>query len=302
MPPVDDAPPHSAGSPTRQNHRPIEQLPTSLFPYPSKTLDLFRAPAPRQVMSATRKRILVTGGARRVGRRFAEHLSAAGHAVVIHANSNAAEADTLCNQLRRTNPDVWTISADLSDHTAACALIDQASQLAGGPLSGLVNSASVFDYDTPEAMKIDVFDLAMKVNLRAPALLSERFAAQADPARDNCIINLLDQKLWNMNPDFFSYTLSKAALEAANTMLALALAPRVRVVGVAPGLTLTSHMLSDEKFAELHRQSPLGRSSTPQDVAATVAFALDNRSITGTTLLVDGGQHLMRFERDFSLM
>jgi NAD(P)-dependent dehydrogenase (short-subunit alcohol dehydrogenase family) len=115
-------------------------------------------------------------------------------------------------------------------------------------------------------------------------------------------VNLLDQKLWNMNPDFFSYTLSKAALEAANTMLALALAPRVRVVGVAPGLTLTSHLLTDEKFAELHRQSPLGRSSTPQDVAATVAFALTNRSITGTTLLVDGGQHLMRFERDFSLM
>ncbi|MCV0441323.1 MAG: SDR family oxidoreductase, partial [Hydrogenophaga sp.] len=121
-------------------------------------------------------------------------------------------------------------------------------------------------------------------------------------AEGAAVVNLLDQKLWNMNPDFFSYTLSKAALEAANTMLALALAPRVRVVGVAPGLTLTSHLLSDEKFAELHRQSPLGRSSTPQDVAAAVVFALDNRSITGTTLLVDGGQHLMRFERDFSLM
>jgi len=105
-----------------------------------------------------------------------------------------------------------------------------------------------------------------------------------------------------MNPDFFSYTLSKAALEAANTMLAMALAPVMRVVGVAPGLTLTSHLLTDEKFQALHRQSPLGRSSTPQDVAATVRFALDNRSLTGTTLLVDGGQHLMRFERDFSLM
>jgi NAD(P)-dependent dehydrogenase (short-subunit alcohol dehydrogenase family) len=96
--------------------------------------------------------------------------------------------------------------------------------------------------------------------------------------------------------------LSKAALESANTLMAQAFAPQMRVVGVAPGLTLTSHMLSDEKFAELHRQSPLGRSSTPEDVAATVAFALSNRSITGTTLLVDGGQHLMRFERDFSCM
>jgi NAD(P)-dependent dehydrogenase (short-subunit alcohol dehydrogenase family) len=116
------------------------------------------------------------------------------------------------------------------------------------------------------------------------------------------VVNLLDQKLWNQNPDFFSYTLSKAALEAAGTMLALALAPLVRVVGVAPGLTLTSHLLSDAQFEARHKLSPLGRSSTPADVAATVKFALENRSITGTTLLVDGGQHLMKFERDFSLM
>jgi NAD(P)-dependent dehydrogenase (short-subunit alcohol dehydrogenase family) len=115
-------------------------------------------------------------------------------------------------------------------------------------------------------------------------------------------VNLLDQKLWNPNPDFLSYTLSKAALEAATPMLALALAPRVRVVGVAPGLTLPSHMLDDDKFAQLHKLSPLGRSSTPADVVATVKFALENGSITGTTLLVDGGQHLMKFERDFSLM
>jgi NAD(P)-dependent dehydrogenase (short-subunit alcohol dehydrogenase family) len=113
---------------------------------------------------------------------------------------------------------------------------------------------------------------------------------------------MLDQKLWNQNPDFLSYTLSKAALEAATTMLAIALAPQLRVVGVAPGLTLTSHLLSQQKFDALHRLSPLGRSSTPQDVAATVKFALDNSSITGTTLLVDGGQHLMKFDRDFSLM
>ena len=122
------------------------------------------------------------------------------------------------------------------------------------------------------------------------------------PIHFDLVAVYLDQKLWNQNPDFVSYTLSKAALEAAGTMLALALAPRVRVVGVAPGLTLTSHLLSDDKFAQLHRLSPLGRSSTAADVASTVRFALENQSITGTTLLVDGGQHLMKFERDFSLM
>jgi hypothetical protein len=116
------------------------------------------------------------------------------------------------------------------------------------------------------------------------------------------VINMLDQKLWNPNPDFLSYTLSKAALEAANTLLAQALAPRVRVVGVAPGLTLTSHMLDDDKFQQLHKLSPLGRSSSVEEVVSTVVFAMHNRGITGTTLLVDGGQHLMKFERDFSLM
>ena len=116
------------------------------------------------------------------------------------------------------------------------------------------------------------------------------------------VVNLLDQKLWNPNPDFFSYTLSKAALEAATTLLAQALSPRVRVVGVAPGLTLPNPMIAPEQFVSLHQMSPLGRSSCAADVAATVAFALANQSITGTTLLVDGGQHLMHFERDFSQM
>ena len=133
------------------------------------------------------------------------------------------------------------------------------------------------------------------------AARENKAAREARPSR-GVVVNLLDQKLWNQNPDFLSYTLSKAALEAANTMLAMALAPLVRVVGVAPGLTLTSHLLSDAQFEALHKLSPLGRSSTPADVAATVKFALDNQSITGTTLLVDGGQHLMKFARDFSLM
>jgi NAD(P)-dependent dehydrogenase (short-subunit alcohol dehydrogenase family) len=143
----------------------------------------------------------------------------------------------------------------------------------------------------------------LRTNTAAPILLAQALHEHVAPrGGTGVVVNLLDQKLWNPNPDFLSYTLSKAALEAANTMLAMALAPNLRVVGVAPGLTLTSPMLSREKFEQLHRLSPLGRSSTPQDVAAAVRFALENSSITGTTLLVDGGQHLMKFDRDFSLM
>src|SRR4029078_3933237 len=116
--------------------------------------------------------------------------------------------------------------------------------------------------------------------------LHEHVSARAEPAAGSgVVVNMLDQKLWNQNPDFMSHTVSKAALEAATTMLAIALAPQLRVVGGAPGLTLTSHLLSQEKFDSLHRLSPLGRSSTPQDVVAAVKFALDNASITGTTLL-----------------
>ena len=175
-----------------------------------------------------------------------------------------------------------------------------------GAVDAVVNSAALFDYDDAASFGHAQMERHWRTNTAAPILLAqalaEHLAARGAGPASGCVVNLLDQKLFNPNPDFVSYTLSKAALQAATTLLAQALAPTVRVVGVAPGLTLTSHLLSDERFAELHQQSPLGRSSTPEDVASTVRFALDNRSITGTTLLVDGGQHLMRFDRDFSMM
>ena len=249
-------------------------------------------------MTKSLKRILVTGGAKRVGKHFVERLSAAGHGVIIHANSNAAEAEQLCEQLRASNPDTWAISADLADHTAACALIDQASQLAGGPLSGLVNSASVFDYDTPGAMNIEAFDKAMAVNLRAPALLSERFAAQADPARDNCIVNMLDQKLWAMNPDFYSYTMSKAALLAATDMMARAFAPAVRVNASAPGLLLPSYDQTREEFETVASRNPMQRPIALDDVSSALEFLMSNAALTAQVMHVDNGQRLMSSARD----
>ncbi|MBK8838163.1 MAG: SDR family oxidoreductase [Hyphomonadaceae bacterium] len=249
-------------------------------------------------MTAGLKRILVTGGAKRVGRRLVEQLSAAGHGLVIHANANAAEAEQLCAQLRGDNPHVWAIAADLSDHTAACALIDQASQLAGGPLSGLVNSASVFDHDTPGAMDIAAFDRAIAVNLRAPALLSERFAAQADPARDNCIVNILDQKLWNMNPDFYSYTMSKAGLLAATDMMARAFAPAVRVNAIAPGLLLPSHDQTLAEFETVASRNPMQRPIALDDVVSAVEFLMGNASLTAQVIHVDNGQRLKASARD----
>jgi NAD(P)-dependent dehydrogenase (short-subunit alcohol dehydrogenase family) len=249
-------------------------------------------------MTTGLKRILVTGGAKRVGRRFVEKLSAAGHGVVIHANSNAAEAELLAEKLRPANPHTWVVKADLANAAAASALIGEAAQLAGAPLSGLINSASVFDYDEPTAMDVAVFDKAMAVNLRAPALLSERFAAQVDPSRDNCMVNILDQKLWNMNPDFYSYTMSKAGLLAATNMMARAFAPAVRVNAIAPGLLMPSHDQTQAEFEATASRNPMGKPIDLDNVVSALEFLLGNTALTGQVLHIDNGQRLAFSARD----
>lgn len=255
--------------------------------------------------------VLVTGAAKRLGRDIALALAAAGWRVAVHYRGSQDEAAKTIADCSMLTGGAAAFHADLSDEAAVKGLLPSVIE-SMGHVDAVVNSASTFEHDTNASFSFAALEKHMRSNAGAPILLAQalhdhisqrKLASDAGtPFTGGAVVNLLDQKLWNQNPDFLSYTLSKAALEAANTMLAMALSPLIRVVGVAPGLTLTSHMLSDAKFAALHKLSPLGRSSTPQDVAATVLFALQNQSITGTTLLVDGGQHLMRFERDFSLM
>jgi NAD(P)-dependent dehydrogenase (short-subunit alcohol dehydrogenase family) len=193
-------------------------------------------------------------------------------------------------------------AADLSDEKQTKALVHTVAERMGH-VDAVVNSAALFEHDSAKSFSYAMLQKHMLTNTAAAIMLAQKLHAHAcERDGSGVVVNLLDQKLWNLNPDFFSYTMSKASLETANTVLAKALAPQLRVVGVAPGLTLTSHMLSDEKFQDLHKLSPLGRSSTVEDVVATVLFVLLNQSITGTTILVDGGQHLIPFERDFSLM
>ena len=252
--------------------------------------------------------VLITGAARRLGREMALALAAAGWQVAVHYRGSADEAQATvadCTKAGRNGARFAAFQADLSDEAATRALLPQVIAHFGA-VDAVVNSASLFEHDDAATFSYGAMQAHLAANTGAPVLLAQALHAHrvelgADGA-NGVVVNMLDQKLWNQNPDFFSYTLSKAALEAATTMLALALAPQLRVVGVAPGLTITSHMLSDDKFQQLHRLSPLGRSSTAADVVGAVRFALENRSITGTTLLVDGGQHLMKFDRDFSLM
>jgi NAD(P)-dependent dehydrogenase (short-subunit alcohol dehydrogenase family) len=246
--------------------------------------------------------VLVTGAARRLGRDIALTLAAQGWDVAVHCRASRDEAQATAADIRALGRRACVLCADLSDEAAVRTLVPQAmAEL--GQLDAVVNSASTFEYDNSASFSYAMLERHMRANT-APAIVLAQALAEHVKARgsEGAVVNMLDQKLWNPNPDFLSYTLSKAALEAATTLLALALAPVVRVVGVAPGLTLTSEWLQGEQFKQLHQLSPMGRSSTAQDVAATVAFALANRSMTGTTLLVDGGQHLQRFERDFSMM
>jgi NAD(P)-dependent dehydrogenase (short-subunit alcohol dehydrogenase family) len=241
--------------------------------------------------------------------------------VAVHYRGSRQEALKTSAECAQLSGSSHVFQADLSDEAQVRALVPQViAQM--GRLDAVVNSASTFEHDSAETFGFDCMDKHFRANTGAPIVLAQALhahtlarqgqtnsnaAADADADADEAgplgvVVNLLDQKLWNLNPDFFSYTLSKAALETATTLLAMALSPQLRVVGVAPGLTLTSHLLTDAQFTARHKLSPLGRSSTPADVAATVTFALNNQSLTGTTILVDGGQHLMRFERDFSML
>ena len=270
------------------------------------------------------KVVLVTGAGKRLGREIALELARAGWRIAVHYRHSREDAiKTVADCAHRagasgqfdtfsgpdnglaapqTNPAAHAFGCDLGDEAAVRALLPQVIAKFGR-VDAVVNSASTFEHDNAETFGFAALEKHLRSNTGAAILLAQALHAHvAARGAEGAVVNLLDQKLWNQNPDFFSYTLSKAALEAANTMLALALAPQVRVVGVAPGLTMTSHLLTQEQFEARHKLSPLGRSSTPEDVAASVRFALENRSITGTTLLVDGGQHLIKFERDFSCM
>lgn len=252
--------------------------------------------------------MLVTGGARRLGREIALALARAGWRVAVHYRSGRADAIETVAACAALAGDSDCFVADFSDETATRSLLAQVLARFGR-VDAVVNSAALFEHDDAASFGYARLQQHLCSNTGAPIVLAQALHAHlaarqaaGEAGVQGAVVNLLDQKLWNQNPDFLSYTLSKAALEAAGTMLALALAPLVRVVGVAPGLTLTSHMLAPERFAQLHALSPLGRSSEPAEVADAVRFALENRALTGTTLLVDGGQHLQRFERDFSLM
>lgn len=253
----------------------------------------------------SRPTVLVTGAARRIGRAIALELARAGFDLALHYRRSAAEARALAGELEALGARAECFAADLADE-AACRALVPAAAARMGRLDAVVNNASHFAYDDAASFGHAAMEAHWRANT-APAILLARALATELEAQGGdaagCVVNLSDQKLWNPNPDYFSYTLSKAALDAATTMLAMALAPRVRVAGVAPGVTLVSGVAMDAAgFDAAHRMTPLGRSSTPEDVARTVRFVIESPALTGTTIVVDGGQHLARQPRDVAFL
>ncbi len=247
------------------------------------------------------KSALVTGGAQRIGRAIALALAEAGWDVAIQYRQSREAALAVAEQIRALGQRAQAIACDLDAAADVADLLD-ACEGAVGPVRCIVNNAARFEADTAATFTLSALDAHMRVNVGVPVLLAQALHARLPAGAQGVVVNLLDQKLWNPNPDFFSYTLSKAALESATGLLTRALAPALRVVGVAPGLTLPARGQGPAGFAAAHVTTPLGRSSTPEDVARAVVFLTASSAITGTTLLVDGGQHLLPTERDIMFL
>lgn len=241
--------------------------------------------------------VLVTGAARRIGAVIARTLAGAGWGVVIHHRTGAEEAAALAAAIGAAGGRAWTLGADLADAAAAEALPARAAALCGG-LHALVNNASLFLYDTPSAFTAADFTRQAAVNLLAPALLLKAFAAQLPEGEEGAVVNLLDNRLWAPNPDYFTYALGKYGLAGMTEMAALHFAPRIRVNGVAPAITLESGAQGEEGFRRAHVNNPLRRGVEPEDVAAAVLYLLGARAVTGEVLVVDAGQRLRRRGRD----
>lgn len=235
--------------------------------------------------------ILVTGGAKRLGAAIARACAAAGHRVVIHHGRSGDEARALAAEIGAAG----TVGGDLAALDAIGDLWARACEVAGGPVDGLVNSASQFAFDRPEAIDVALAARLYAVNCTAPVLLAGALAGQG---RGGVVVNLLDQKLANPNPDFFSYSLSKAGLAAATTLMAQAFAPTVRVNAVAPGLTLPSGDQSAAAFAGVARANLLERPVGAEAVADAAVWLIGAESVTGQVLYVDSGQRFVKRDRD----
>jgi len=234
---------------------------------------------------------IVTGGARRIGAELSRALAADGWHVLVHCNRSAAEAGALAAELGRAS----VVRAELGEPDAAAIVMAALDGLP--PPRLLVNNASRFVHDDAAGFDVEGWNAHLDVNLRAPALLSQAFAARVGKG-PGLIVNLLDAKLAAPNPDFFSYTVSKFGLAALTELTARAFAPALRVCGIAPSVTLVSGPQSRDDFEAVHRLNALGRGVEAADIVAALRFIVATHCLTGHTVLLDGGQRFLGLPRD----
>ncbi len=235
---------------------------------------------------------LVTGAGKRIGRALALTLADTGYDIAVHYNSSKADAEDVAALIEKKGRRAAVVKADLSEESETENLIEKATA-AVGPLSLLVNSASAFEHDDIETMTHASWDRHMEANLRAPVKLAQDFAKQARQGANNLIVNLIDQRVLKLTPQFLSYTASKAALFSITKTLAQALGPKgIRVNAIGPGPTLKNPRQSDEDWRRQNEATVLGCGAKPEDISAALIYLTTARAVTGQMIAVDGGQHL----------
>lgn len=249
-------------------------------------------------MTASRPWVLVTGGAKRLGRAVAMKAASQGWNVAVHYGSSADAATSTAAGVFALGGEAVSIRADLAQE--ADTLVEKTAALAEAPLTALVNCAAIFDHDIATTFTPELAERHMRVNAYAPVTLANALAAQLPAGATGAVVNFLDYKLAQPYPDHFSYTLSKYALAGATELQARALAPRVRVNAVAPAYALPSPGQSDVDFQRLHDDTPLDRGAAPQDVAEAALYLLTAPAVTGQTIYVDAGLRFRSRDKDFA--
>jgi NAD(P)-dependent dehydrogenase (short-subunit alcohol dehydrogenase family) len=247
------------------------------------------------------KNVLVTGAAKRLGRAIALDLAAAGWNVAIHYNGSEEDADSAAQAARAFGADATTVKCDLSKEAETATLVDRAAREIG-PLTALINSASLFENDDWQSATRQSWDDHMEVNLRSPLLLSQLFARQLPAHARGNIINIIDQRVLKPTPQFLSYSVSKAGLYWLTTTLAQGMGPRIRVNAVGPGPTLKNPRQSDEDFDRQRDATILKQGANPADICGAVRYLLSAEAVTGQMIAVDGGQHLIWQTPDTGVM
>ena len=240
--------------------------------------------------------VLVTGGAKRIGRAICLRLAADGYSIAVHYRSSSIEADEVVEAIEEIGGIAFSVQADLADAESASTLVSQASE--NGPVCGIVNNASLFVHDDIQSIDTEIWDAHMDVNARSPMLLIRSLNENLEEGQTACVVNVLDQKIAEPNPDHLSYTASRYAMLGLTDALARGLAPSIRVNAVAPGHTLPSDDQTEEGFARAQSESPLGYGPEPVDIADAVCYLLGARAVTGQILFVDSGERFLSRARD----